>query len=186
MAPARGAFSVEGNDQEAALTPHDTHPILLCYDGSAGSRLAVQRAASLFPGHAATVLHVWTPLAVTAFAYGAMMIPSVDESEIEAAAMKVAEEGAALAGELGLLATAEIAKATYEGTWHAVVASADAHDAVLIAIGARGLSTFKSIFLGSVSHGVVQHAARPVLVVPPPARAEQERAVEVEQAALVL
>jgi nucleotide-binding universal stress UspA family protein len=168
------------------MTPHDTHPILLCYDGSAGSRLAVERAAALFPGHAASVLHVWTPLAVTAFAYGAMMIPSVDESEIETAAMKVAEEGAALAGDLGLVATAEIAEATYEGTWHAVVASADAHDAVLIAIGARGLSTFKSIFLGSVSHGVVQHAARPVLVVPPPARAEQVGVAEVEQTALVI
>lgn len=168
------------------MTPHDTHPILLCYDGSAGSRLAVERAAALFPGHAASVLHVWTPLAVTAFAYGAMMIPSVDESGIEAAAMKVAEEGAALAGELGLVATAEIAEATYEGTWHAVVASADAHDAVLIAIGARGLSTFKSIFLGSVSHGVVQHAARPVLVVPPPARVEQVGVAEVGQTALVI
>jgi nucleotide-binding universal stress UspA family protein len=169
-----------------ALTPHDTHPILLCYDGSAGSRLAIERAAALFPGQAATVLHVWTPLAVTAFAYGAMMIPAVDEGEIEQAAMKVAEEGAALASELGLVATPEIAEATYEGTWHAVVESADAHDAVLIAIGARGLSTFKSLFLGSVSHGVVQHAARPVLVVPPAARADQQPTAEIEQTALVL
>jgi nucleotide-binding universal stress UspA family protein len=173
------------NDQEAPMTPHDT-PILLCYDGSAGSRLAVERAATLFPGHAATVLHVWTPLAVTAFAYGAMMIPAVDEDDIQQAAMQVAEAGAALANELGLVATAEVAQATYEGTWHAVVESADAHDAALIVIGARGLSTFKSIFLGSVSHGVVQHAARPVLVVPPPARAELQLVTAAEQTALVL
>ena len=103
---------------------------------------------------------------MTAFAYGAMMIPSVDESEIETAAMKVAEEGAALAGELGLVATAEIAEATYEGTWHAVVASADAHDAVLIAIGARGLSTFKSLFLGSVSHIINVQRATPISLDP--------------------
>ena len=168
------------------MTPHDAHPFLLCYDGSAGSRLAIERAASLFPGHNATVLHVWTPLSVTAFAYGAMMIPSVDEGEIEQAALKVAEEGAALANELGLVATAEIAEATYEGTWHAVVDSADVHDATLIVIGARGLSTFKSLVLGSVSHGVVQHAARPVLVVPPSARAQQQSATTAAQTALVL
>jgi nucleotide-binding universal stress UspA family protein len=167
------------------LTAHDTDPILLCFDGSAGSRLAVETAAALFPGRSATVLHVWTPLAVTAFAYGAMMIPAVDEGEIEQAAMKVAEEGAALANDGGLVATPEIVQATYEGTWHAVVECANAHDAAAIVMGARGLSTFKSIFLGSVSHGVVQHAARPVLVVPPPARSELANG-QVAQSAVVI
>ncbi len=37
----------------------------------------------------------------------------------------------------------------------------------MIVIGARGLSTFKSFVLGSVSHGVAQHAHVPVLIVPP-------------------
>lgn len=35
----------------------------------------------------------------------------------------------------------------------------------LIVIGARGLSTIKEIFLGSVSHGIIQYAQCPVLVV---------------------
>lgn len=35
----------------------------------------------------------------------------------------------------------------------------------LIVMGARGLSTIKEILLGSVSHGVVNHASCPVLVV---------------------
>ncbi|MGO4887701.1 universal stress protein [Anaerobacillus sp. MEB173] len=34
----------------------------------------------------------------------------------------------------------------------------------LLVIGSRGLSTFKEIILGSVSHNVVQHAPCPVLV----------------------
>ncbi len=34
-------------------------------------------------------------------------------------------------------------------------------------LGTRGLSGFKSMVLGSVSHGVAQHAHVPVLVVPP-------------------
>lgn len=37
-------------------------------------------------------------------------------------------------------------------------------NADLIVIGSRGLSTFKEIVLGSVSHNVVQHATCPVLV----------------------
>jgi nucleotide-binding universal stress UspA family protein len=152
------------------LASHDTDRILLCFDGSHGSRLAVETAAALFPGRSVTVLHVWTPLSVTAFAYGAGIIPEIDQGELEAAAMTVAEQGASLAGEGGLVATAEIAEATFEGTWHAIVERADSHRVALIVIGARGLSTFQSVFLGSVSHGVVQHASRPVLVVPPPAR----------------
>ena len=125
------------------MSAHDTDRILLCFDGSPGSRHAIEVAGKLLPGRSATVLHIWTPMSVTAFAYGAMMIPSVDESDVQQAAMAVAEEGASLA-----------------------------HGAALIVMGARGLSTFRSIVLGSVSHGVVQHAARPVLVVPTPSRVE--------------
>jgi len=154
------------------LSAHDTDRILLCFDGSPGSRHAIEVAGKLLPGRSATVLHIWTPMSVTAFAYGAMMIPSVDESDVQQAAMAVAEEGASLANAAGLVATAEVAEGTFEGTWRAVVDAADAHGAALIVMGARGLSTFRSIVLGSVSHGVVQHAARPVLVVPTPSRVE--------------
>jgi nucleotide-binding universal stress UspA family protein len=169
------------------LSPHDpdSDRILLCFDGSLGSRHAIEVAGKLFPGRSATVLHIWTPMSVTAFAYGAMMIPAVDESDVQQAAMTVAEEGASLASAAGLVATAEVAEATFEGTWHAVVDAADTHDAALIVMGARGLSTFRSIVLGSVSHGVVQHAARPVLVVPTPSRAEPP-AGTAKQSALLL
>jgi len=37
-------------------------------------------------------------------------------------------------------------------------------DSDLIVIGARGLSTIREIFLGSVSHGVTLHASCPVLL----------------------
>ncbi len=149
--------------------PHGNH-ILLCFDGSDGSRLAVETTAALFPGRAVTVLHVWTPLSVASVGYGAIMIPTVDEGDFEQAARKVAEEGASLANAAGLVATAETAEATFDGTWHTIVEAAKDNPPALIAIGARGLSTFQSVVLGSVSHGVVQHASCPVLVVPPPER----------------
>ena len=72
-----------------------------------------------------------------------------------------------LAVAAGLDATPEIAEGAYEGTWHAIVETAHARGAAVIVIGARGLSTFKSFVLGSVSHGVAQHARVPVLIVPP-------------------
>ena len=96
-----------------------------------------------------------------------MPLPDYDDSELEKVRPRVADEGAELAKAAGLDATAEIAECTYEGTWHAIVEAGDARGAALIVIGARGLSTFKSLVLGSVSHGVAQHAHVPVLIVPP-------------------
>lgn len=46
---------------------------------------------------------------------------------------------------------------------------ADRIDASAILMGSRGLTGFKSVLLGSVSHGVIQHADRTVIVVPSPA-----------------
>lgn len=152
------------------MSSSETGPILLCYDRSDGARHAIATAGAFFPGRKAIVLHVWSPVAVAVAAYGGLMpLPDYDDSELEKVAREVADEGAGLAKAAGLDATAEIAEGTYEGTWHVIVTAADARGASLIVIGARGLSTFKSFVLGSVSHGVAQHARRPVLVVPPAA-----------------
>jgi nucleotide-binding universal stress UspA family protein len=151
----------------------ESGPILLCYDRSAGARRAIQTAGTLFPGRPAIVLHVWSPIAVVAAAYGGILTPDAyDESELQRAALTLAEEGVGAAVAAGLDARPEVAEATYKGTWHAIIDVADRHDAAVIALGARGLSTFRSLLLGSVSHGVAQHAHRPVLIVPPANRAE--------------
>jgi nucleotide-binding universal stress UspA family protein len=150
------------------LSSSQSGPILLCYDNSDGARRAIETAGALFPGRKAIVLHVWSPVAVMAASYGAVMsLPEYDEAELVKVARQVADEGAALARAAGLDATGELAEGTYEGTWHAIVATGEKLGTTVIVIGARGLSTFKSVVLGSVSHGVAQHARVPVLIVPP-------------------
>jgi nucleotide-binding universal stress UspA family protein len=154
------------------VSPSATEPILLCYDRSDGARRAIETAGALFPGRKAIVLHIWSPVTVAVAAYGGMApLPAYDESALRAAALALAEEGAAVAKAAGLDASAAVSESSYEGTWHAILDAADKHDAALIVLGARGLSTFKSLLLGSVSHGVAQHAHVPVLIVPP-ARAD--------------
>jgi nucleotide-binding universal stress UspA family protein len=160
-----------GNRKEAPVTTHDTAPILLCYDGSAGSQRAIETAGAQFPGRTAIVLYVWSPIAVIAAAYGGNMVslPAYSDAELEEIASKVAAVGAQEAAAAGLAAEAEIAEVTFDGTARVILNMADRHDASLVVVGARGLSAFKSMLLGSVSHGVAQHAHRPVLIVPPAA-----------------
>ena len=42
------------------------NPILICHDGSEGSRRAIEKTAELFPGKTAIVLRVWRPMAASA------------------------------------------------------------------------------------------------------------------------
>lgn len=63
-----------------------------------------------------------------------------------------------------------------------VLAEADRAGADAIVMGSRGLTGLKSLLLGSVSHEVLQHADRTVVVVPSP-QVAQSRAREVKEAA---
>ena len=145
----------------------ETQPILLCYDGSDGARRAIATAAELFPGRKAVVLHTWTPVGGIGTAYAIVPVAMYDEAELHKAALALAAEGAALAREAGLDARPQIAEVSMEAVWQTIVEVADRDDAAVIVLGARGLSTLKTLVLGSVSHGVTVHAHRPVLVVPP-------------------
>jgi nucleotide-binding universal stress UspA family protein len=150
------------------MSAMSSKPILICYDGSAGARRAIQETGELFPGHRAIVFHAWSPIAIIAASYGgALTMPDYDDEALQVEASKVAEDGCKLAKEAGLRGQPEIAEVTFQGTWHTILDVAHQYDAALIVLGARGLSTFKSIMLGSVSHSVSQHAHIPVLIVPP-------------------
>jgi len=148
--------------------------ILICYDGSPDSRAAVEQAAALFADQPATLLTVWEPFVEMAArsSLGLGLVPFVpDPDQIDEASRKAAEQtaadGAALASGLGM--TVEQKTSAQTGTVaRAILAEADAIGATAIVMGSRGLTGVKSLLLGSVSHEVVQHADRAVVVVPSP------------------
>jgi nucleotide-binding universal stress UspA family protein len=145
---------------------------LICYDRSADSRVALERATQLFADHPATVLTVWEPLEEqlrrTPLAYAGVTtdddLRDVDEAS-RIAADEAAAEGVDLAQRLGMTAHPRSAARTTT-TGQAILAEAKALGATAIVMGSRGLTGVKSLLLGSVVHEVIQHADRAVVVVP--------------------
>jgi nucleotide-binding universal stress UspA family protein len=183
MEPHVAAPTVGGHELKEGLMGATNKPILICYDGSNGARRAIETAGELFPGRKAIVLHAWSPASNIAAAYGCAIVrPIYDDAALEDGASRVAQTGCNLATEAGLDAQPEIAEITDEGTWHTLLDVADQYDVVLVVLGARGVSGFKSLVLGSVSYGVAQHAHLPVLVVPP-ALSEENTSESVEHTA---
>ncbi len=153
--------------------------ILLCYDGSVDARTAISGAAALLPSRHATVLTVWEGLdEVVARTRGGGASKALDIGEIDAAgeqaALARAQEGAQLACEAGLIAEPRIKKRA-GAVWETILAVADELDAGAIVLGSRGRTGLRAL-LGSVSHSVLQHASRPVLVIPSEPVAARRRA----------
>jgi len=159
--------------------------ILVSYDGSSDARAAIDHVAQLMPGARATILSVWVPfadaLARTASPGMGVSLGIYEYAEAggidavnRAAALATATEGARRATAAGLVARpqAQSANGDVAMTIRDVAAELDAQAIVL---GTRGLSGVKSFLLGSVSHAIVQHADRAVLVVPSPALARRRR-----------
>jgi nucleotide-binding universal stress UspA family protein len=146
--------------------------ILIAYDGSDDARAAIDRAGELLNGQPATILTVWERFVdVMARAGAGLPIGDIDYESIdrdyEEQARRRAEEGAERAQHAGLRARATI-RSRETSVAGAILAEADEVQARLIILGTRGLTGVKSLFLGSVSHALVQHATRPVMIVPSP------------------
>jgi nucleotide-binding universal stress UspA family protein len=153
--------------------------ILIAYDGSDDAKSAIQHAATLLPGHPAVVITVWEPFLTMMMrtpaglgpVAGVPDIEGIDDACLQSAEAR-AEEGAQLARDAGIDAIAGVVSRSGSIAEAILQEAADA-DADAIVVGFRGLTGVKSLLLGSVSHGVLQHADRAVLVVPSPTVAEQ-------------
>jgi nucleotide-binding universal stress UspA family protein len=148
--------------------------ILICYDGSADAQAAIDRAGSLMANSEARVLVIWETVLETMTRTGSMgmgmgSIGVYDGDEADAAMEKAAHDtatdGVQRAVSAGLSAKPQIARRHSDIT-AAILAAATEVDADVIVLGTRGLGGVKSLMLGSVSHAVLHHADRPVLVVP--------------------
>lgn len=145
--------------------------ILIAYDGSNDAKQAVQSAAKLFPKSDVTIVTVWHRLLDTLAYAGMDMGVVVDYDQVDDAtknrAQETASEGVELAAGAGLKAGAE-AVVVETTVAEAILSAASELDADAVVLGSRGRSGVRSLVLGSVSHQVLHHADRPVLIVPSP------------------
>jgi nucleotide-binding universal stress UspA family protein len=146
----------------------DEAPILICYDGSAGSDRAIEAAAQLLGPRRAVVVDIGPTLtAAESVAALSSVVPGTAFDDLNTdSALEKARAGATRARDAGF--AAEPRAELEEPYWQGIVDVADDIDATVIVIGSRGLKGIHEQLEGSVSHEVAEHAGRPVLIVPPP------------------
>ena len=135
--------------------------ILLPTDGSKPANQAAEFASSLALRFRAriTVVHAYMP--VPAYLGEPNFSRAFDETLDEAKALVEAT-----AGRLHDMGVAEVQTEVVEGpAANAVLGVAETRKPDIIVIGARGLSTWQGLLMGSVSMLVTQRAGCPVLVV---------------------
>ncbi|MEU0239686.1 universal stress protein [Nocardiopsis sp. NPDC006198] len=137
--------------------------VVVGIDGSDGSRAALEWAAAEAVRRDAPlrIVHaLGMPLIVSAHGGAARFEPT---PEIHGQATGVLGEAEAHVRELRPTVATEAVTAMEEAPL-AVIRQSHPHD--LIVVGTRGMGTFKSVFVGSVSVRVAAHAPCPVVVVP--------------------
>jgi nucleotide-binding universal stress UspA family protein len=154
------------------MTPDSTKPTLVGYDGSDQSSRGLAAIRGLLAPTEVVVLTVWQPLVTKLAETGSFGVFALDdETEIdgseEQAARDAAEEGAERARAAGHSATARVEEAQ-QAAWMKIIEVADEIDAGLIVCGTRGRGSIRTALLGSVSHAVLTHSGRPVLITPAP------------------
>jgi nucleotide-binding universal stress UspA family protein len=152
---------------------NETGTALIAYDGSDDAAAAIRSAGHLLAPRPAIVAHVWDSLAALLLhtdvrgLTGSMREAAEElDEEDRRDAERIAAEGAELAREAGFDAEAHALQGKPKA-WPTLLAKADEMDAAVVVIGSRGQGAVRSALFGSVSSGLLHHAHRPLLVVPP-------------------
>lgn len=152
------------------MTVDGEGPLLICYDGSDGSRAALEAAVALFAERDLVVACYWQPFGQSGGRLAINLLELVQDADSinareEALAQEVAEEGAALARLAGRTATAEAIR--IDGPVdEAILSHAEEIGAAAIALGSRGRTRLRSLLLGDVANEIAQRATQPVLLAP--------------------
>ena len=138
--------------------------ILIATDGSPAALHAVELGLELADEQHAepTFVHVAPDLDVLPVTGLGMGGPVSVPHELADEDRSSLDEALELAEERGIFARTKLLTGDPAGK---IVAYADEIDADLIVVGSRGLGKIGSALLGSVSHKLLHHATRPVMVV---------------------
>jgi nucleotide-binding universal stress UspA family protein len=152
---------------------HAPGPVVIGYDGSQHADAAIEAAGRLLKVREAVLQTVWTPyrtVAASGVAGAPVAVVTKAAQEVDRGvredAQRTAERGARLAAAQGLEVRAEAVQAEAKA-WRTLLDTAHAHRAAAVVVGARGISGFDSLLMGSVSRALVHHAPAPVLVIRP-------------------
>ena len=151
--------------------------IIICYDGSEEAQAAADQAIRLFHAAPTTVLTVWGPDTETLVSaelglgsgfgvgHNGMNHAAHLDALLLERAQRTAQEGARRLHAAGVGAD-PLVEHRDGSIARTVLAVAARLNAVAVVVGTRGRGAAKTALLGSVSHDLVQHADRPVMVVP--------------------
>jgi nucleotide-binding universal stress UspA family protein len=120
-------------------------PVVVGFDGSAGSQTALAAATRLFPERS-------------------LLLVTVDDGVVADDPEGQPDVGAAAVARLRVPSGHGAPGRAVAG---ALAGCARSRDAAVLAVGSRGRSAMDEILLGSVAMATLHHAYRPVLVVPP-------------------
>jgi len=136
--------------------------ILISTDGSEPAREAVELGLDLAAKQGAEPILVHVVPTVDVLPTAGFAMTAAVPHELSDYDRRALEEALELAASRGIEAKTELRRGNAVDE---IVAYADAIDADLIVVGSRGHGAIANALLGSVSHGVLHEARRPVLVV---------------------
>ena len=140
--------------------------VVLATDGSAPAARAGTLLRHLLPrGSEVVVVHVHQSPVTMLIASASLGGGGGPDEETELQARQLIEETAARLEAAGIHVRRRLIDGLHPTIADHVVATARESAAGMIALGSRGLSGLGGILLGSVTHSVLRHARRPVLVV---------------------